>query len=230
MPRIPRNRLGRGVFHVINRGLDRRWIFNTVEDKRWFIDELVNQRKKYQLTIYHWVVMSNHFHLAVEALKISDLSAYIGKVSERYTKYIHKKYGGGGPLWQGRYKSKVVQKEGYLSRLGRYIERNPIRANLNLKYPWDSKWSSASCYVNNSSDPLVNRIHHPNWNSMGLTDKDRSNTYRKFLLTEKESFEDEELFHNQSSAIGDKDFKSDIKESMGRLIARKPGRRLKKRV
>ena len=130
MPRIPRSRLGAGVFHVINRGLDRRWIFNFDEDKQWFIEELVNQRKRLPINIYHWVIMSNHFHLAIETLKVKDLSAYIGKVCERYTKYIHKKHGGISPLWQGRYKSKSAQKEGYLSRLGRYIERNLIRAGI----------------------------------------------------------------------------------------------------
>ena len=124
MPRIPRRRLGPGVFHVMNRGLDRRWIFNSDEDKQWFVEELVNQRKHFQVHIYHWVIMSNHFHLAIESLKIEDLSAYIGNVCERYTQNIHKKHGGIGLLWQGRYKSKVVQKEGYLNRLGRYIERN----------------------------------------------------------------------------------------------------------
>ena len=85
MPRIPRRRLGRGVFHVFNRAIDRRWIFKTDEDKRWFVDELINQRKHHQLNVYHWVIMSNHFHLALEALRIDDLSAYMGKVCERYT-------------------------------------------------------------------------------------------------------------------------------------------------
>ncbi len=77
MPRIPRRRLGHGVFHVINRGIDRRWIFNFDEDKQWFLEELVHQRKRFQINIYHWVIMSNHFHLAMESLKIDDLSAYI---------------------------------------------------------------------------------------------------------------------------------------------------------
>lgn len=61
MARIPRRRLGPGVFHVINRGIDRRWIFKTEEDKRWFVDELIRQRQGYQLNVYHWVVMSNQY-------------------------------------------------------------------------------------------------------------------------------------------------------------------------
>lgn len=224
MPRIPRRRLGCGVFHVINRGLDRRGIFKADEDKQWCVDELINQKKRFQLNIYHWVIMSNHFHIAIEALKIDDLSAYMGKVCERYTKYSHKKYGGLGPLWEGRYKSKVVQKEGYLSRLGRYIERNPIRANLDLEHPWDFKWSSAACYGNQSPDPLIVRNHHPFWETMGVADEDRCKTYRKYLLTEKDALEDEVLFHGQSVVIGDNDFKSKLKNVMGRFIARKVGR------
>lgn len=65
--------------------------------------------------------MSNHFHLAVESLKINELSSYVGKICELYSRHFHKRRGGCGTLWQGRYKSTVVQKEGYLIRLGRFL-------------------------------------------------------------------------------------------------------------
>ncbi len=225
MPRIPRQRLGAGVFHVINRAIDRRWIFNTDADKQFFVELLVKQRKKYTLNLYHWVIMSNHFHLAVETLDIHTLSSYVGKVCEYYTKYFRKKHGGNGPLWQGRYKSKAVQKEGYLGRLGRYIERNPVRAKIDdIRYAWDYKWSSARSYVSDIKDPLVVVTCHPFWIDMGLTDDARRITYRDYLLSEAEAIEDETLFQGHNSVIGDNDFKSKIMNVLGRSIARKPGR------
>ena len=118
MGRIPRRRLGGGVFHVVNRGINRSWIMEQAEDRKFFLELLVKEEKKYSMNIYHWCVMSNHFHLAIEALKVSDLSLYIGKVCELYSRYFHRKHGGSGTIWQGRYKSCVVQKEGYPCRAG----------------------------------------------------------------------------------------------------------------
>ena len=226
MPRIPRQRLGPGVFHVINRAIDRRWIFDTDADKRFFVETLVTQRKNYALNIYHWVVMSNHFHLAVETLNVKTLSSYVGKVCEHYTKYYHKKHCGIEPLWQGRYNCQVVQKEGYLGRLGRYIERNPIRAKMsNVQYAWDYKWSSAQSYVSENKDPLVVESDHPFWVDMGIADQARRATYRDYLLSDVDAIEeDETIFRSHKSVVGDNDFKSKVMDVMGRPIARKPGR------
>ena len=168
--------------------------------------------------------MSNHFHLAIEALKVSELSSYIGRVCERYTKYFHRKYNGSGPLWRGRYKSKVVQKEGYLNRLARYIERNPVRAGLNITRPDEYQWSSASCYMKGIDDQLVGVADHPFWSSMGIDVEQRCDTYKRFLLTEQEALEDEKLFRGSKTVIGDKEFQLKLTTFMGRKTARKVGR------
>ena len=76
----------------------------------------------YLLNIYHWVIMSNHFHLAVEAINPRDLSQLIGKVCSRYSIYYHQGRGGSGRLWQERFQTTVVQKQGSLSKLGRYMK------------------------------------------------------------------------------------------------------------
>ncbi len=78
-----------------------------------------------------YAIMSNHFHLAIEALTTRELSAYVGSVCSLYSRYWHRHNGGGrGTIWQGRYKSIPVQMEGYMARLGRYIERNPVVAGI----------------------------------------------------------------------------------------------------
>ena len=127
--------------------------------------------------------MSNHFHLAIEALKTRELSAYIGTVRSLYSRYWHRNNGGGrGTIWQGRYKSIPVQKEGYMVRLGRYIERNPVAAGIDgVKYPWDYNWSSAKTYVEGTEDPLVTVGHHPSWNHLGRDDEERREAYAAYV-------------------------------------------------
>jgi REP element-mobilizing transposase RayT len=98
--------MGRGVYHVFNRGL------NDALDRNFFVDLLRRLRNGFRLNVYHYVVMSNHFHLAVEVLDSRELSSYVGGVCSMYSRHWHRKNGGGhGPIWQGRFKSVVVQTE-----------------------------------------------------------------------------------------------------------------------
>ena len=223
MPRIPRRRLGTGVFHVWNRAHDRRYVFDTEEDKQVFLSLLAERKRGLKLNIYHWALLSNHFHIAIEALSVADLSRYIGKSCELYSRYWRKKHGGSGTLWQGRFKSCLVQKEGYLTRLGRYIERNPVRAGL-CERPWDTPWCSARCYVDAHDDDLV-RVHdHSMYMEMGRDDQERSIRYRDYLLTDRERADDEELFRAHRPVIGDENFLAQAVYTIGRFISRRVGR------
>jgi len=225
MGRISRRRLGGGVFHVLNRGINKSWIMNDSEDRDFFLELLANEKRKFKMNVYHWCVMSNHFHLAVEALKVSDLSSYVGKVCELYSRHFHKRHGGCGTVWQGRFKSCVVQKEGYLLRLGRYIERNPVRAEIE-KLPWDYAWSSARAYVKGSVDVLVEPEMHPVWNQLGDSERRRRVKYSQILGDANEAISDESMFIDvRNRVVGDESFSRSLRSSLGRLISRKPGRR-----
>ena len=225
MGRIARRRLGRGVFHVVNRGINRSWIMNDPDDKKIFIGLLAKEKKKYSMNIYHWCIMSNHFHLAVEAHKVSELSSCIGKVCELYSKYYHRKHGGCGPIWQGRYRSCAVQKEGYLLRLGRYIERNPVRAEME-GVPWNYEWSSSRAYVNGEEDILIKTEGHPYWSQLGKNTAGRRLKYRQIMGDQKEAVSDESIFKDvKDGIVGDDGFRKSIRSSLGRIISRKPGKR-----
>jgi REP element-mobilizing transposase RayT len=84
MGRIPRRRLGAGVLHVVNRAINRQWIFESDKAKDVFLGLLASQTSKYQVSIHHWAIMSNHYHLAVEFLRSEDISEYFGKVQSIY--------------------------------------------------------------------------------------------------------------------------------------------------
>lgn len=226
MGRIPRWRLGQGVYHVLNRGINNVWIFSADEERDYFIELLVKVGASCKINVYHWVVMNNHFHLALEVMDVSELSYYVGKVSSLYSQYWHGKHGcGRGPIWQGRFKSIPVQKDGYLMRLGRYIERNPVVTGIKgVILPSDYKWSSAAAYVLGTSDPLVNVESHPYWALLGEDEKLRRKHYKK-LLMEKDD-EASELFAGRYVAVGGENFVSNIKLVRGRPSIRNKGRRL----
>ena len=99
MGRVPRWRLGHGVYHIINRGINNTWILETEDDRNTFLELLVKQKTGKKISIYHWAIMSNHFHLAAESLNVKELSNYLSKVSSLYSRYWHRRHGTG----RGRY-------------------------------------------------------------------------------------------------------------------------------
>jgi len=226
MSRIPRRRLGRGVYHVFNRAINRQHIFREDHDRQMFLDLLVRHTAKYPVHVYHWCIMRSHFHLAIETIDIEDLSAIIGTVSRLFTIKHHQRHGGVGYLWQGRYRTKLVQKEGYLERLGRYIERNPVVAEYpDIKYAWEYPWSSASAYATGADDPLVDVGEHPHWNLMGGKPKDWRAPYKKYLLSRREMEEDMLLFGDRGPlVVGEPEFMTNAYRQKGRRTARRKGR------
>jgi putative transposase len=225
MGRIPRWRMGKGVYHVFNRGINSAWILSSPDDRDFFIGLLAGQKRLHKIDIYHYVVMSNHFHLAVETLDTETLSAYIGKVSSLYSRYWHKSRGGGnGPVWQGRFKSLLVQKELYLNRLGRYIERNPVTAGVDgIGRPEDYEWSSASAYVSWRADGLADPSRHPHAAGWGDTAAERRGHYGRYIGDGRDDGE-RGLFTAEGGCLGDEKFKSNLKMAAGRLTSRKRGR------
>ena len=228
MGRVPRWRMGKGVYHVFNRGINSAWIFNDAEERDYFYQLLSGQKKLFQIEIYHYAVMSNHFHLAIETLDTKTLSAYIGKVSSLYSRYWHRtKKAGNGTVWQGRFKSIIVQKELYLNRLGRYIERNPVTAEIaGISEPADYQWSSAGAYVSAKKDELISPGRHPYRLNWGNSEEECRRNYQAYIDSDEDD-ESKAIFTQEAGCLGDEVFKSGLKLVAGRLTSRKRGRPLK---
>ena len=164
MGRLPRRNLGAGVYHIYNRCANNLWILDSPECKDKFLELLERLSGKYELNIYHYCVMRNHFHIAAEG-SIKNISSFVSGLSSQYSKFYHKiSQNGFGPVWQGRFKSVIVQKSVYLSRLGRYIELNPVRAGIidpaNIV---DYSWGSARFYLTDKKSPVIFPEKHPLW-------------------------------------------------------------------
>jgi REP element-mobilizing transposase RayT len=137
------------VYHVTCRGNERQDIFQDDEDRKRFLQILIQAINIYSIKLYSYVFMSNHFHLLLETPK-ANLSEFMRKFNITYTGYYNRRHDRVGHLYQGRYKSVLVDKNEYLSVLSRYIHLNPVKIKTmkklsepeRIKYLIRYRWSS----------------------------------------------------------------------------------------
>jgi len=118
-----------GNYHIINRGVERRVVYVEPEDYEFFLDLMLKLSKDYEIIVHAFCLMSNHYHLLLET-KHNNISKAIQFLNDKYAKYFNKKYKRSGHLWQGRYKSYPLFDDEHFWIVAKYIERNPIKANM----------------------------------------------------------------------------------------------------
>ncbi|SNY60831.1 putative transposase [Arsukibacterium tuosuense] len=143
MARLPRVHLAGVPEHVIQRGNNRQVCFVNNEDFAAYVYWLKQYSAQFEVHIHAWVLMSNHVHLLCTASDNSGISLMMQSLGRKYVRYFNRRYLRTGTLWEGRYKSCLVQEEHYLLTLYRYIELNPVRAGM-VASAADYKWSSYS--------------------------------------------------------------------------------------
>lgn len=143
MPRATRIDVGDVVYHVINRANARMKIFNADEDYLLFEKVLEEAKEKFAMRVLAYCIMPNHWHLILYPKNDGDLQKFMGWLSMTHTQrwHSHHKTAGSGHLYQGRYKSFLVQTNQYLLQLFRYVERNALRAKL-VKKAENWEWTS----------------------------------------------------------------------------------------
>jgi len=146
MPRRPRIDLA-GYYHLINRGVARANVYLNDTDKDKFLEILCKACFDYKANLHDYCLMDNHYHLLIET-KQDNLSLLMRQINCNYAKYFNKKYKRVGHLWQGRYKSWYVSEDEYLYMLFRYIEYNPIKAEMTSTIG-EYKYSLAYNIINN---------------------------------------------------------------------------------
>jgi len=127
-----------GFYHIINRGVERRDVFLERKDFIRFLEICDEYSKVFNFEIYSFCLMKNHYHLLIKTTT-NNISQIMKHINMKYTIYFNKKYSRVGPLWQGRFKSFYIADGNYLSSLIKYIEFNPIKANITQKigeYPF----------------------------------------------------------------------------------------------
>ncbi len=127
MARLPRIAPIGIPVHLIQRGNNRQACFASDEDFAVYAGLLKDYSKEFAVDIHAWVLMTNHVHLLCTPREASGISMLMQSVGRRYVRYFNFQYRRSGTLWEGRYKSCLVQEESYLLELYRYIELNPVR-------------------------------------------------------------------------------------------------------
>src|SRR4051794_23657377 len=146
MPRSARNSVAGVVYHVLNRANSRRRLFYTDKDYLAFLKVLIEAHRRWPVQIMALCVMPNHWHLVLRPTRDGQLSLFMRWLTQTHTqRWRHAKHTVGyGALYQGRFKSFIVQEDRHLLVLLRYVERNPLRVKQKLvKRAQDWRWSSA---------------------------------------------------------------------------------------
>ncbi len=152
MPRQSRLAIGGYVYHVLNRANGKTTMFNKEVEYKEFECLLLEARERFNMRILAYTIMPNHWHLLLHPREDQDMPNFMRWLSTTHaTKMRHKtKTVGGGHVYQGRYKSFVVDTDAYLLTVLKYIERNPARAKL-VKLPEEWKWGSAHRRIHGAS-------------------------------------------------------------------------------
>jgi len=190
------------IYHIFNRGHNRNEIFHTEDDYRHFIELLARYSAGRSMLIYHWALMPNHYHLAVEFAMPERMSSIMAGIARSWVHYHHRVYKTAGAIWQGRFKSQPIEKELYLNACGRYIERNPVKAGI-VRTAREYPYSSAPYYILGNDDRLT--VQSPLFGGFGTTTESRRQRYEEFLF----SFNPDEdtLFDNLEYPRGSIEFK-----------------------
>ena len=154
MARQPRLVLPDQPHHIIQRGNDNQLIFRDDEDHRRFHDWLRDSAKFYHVAIHAYVLMPNHLHLLATPSDEDGLAAMMQKVGRLYVPWFNNKYGRSGTLFQGRFRTSVIDPDAYFLACILYIELNPLRSQLAFD-PLDYPWSSYAHHAGVRPDPLI---------------------------------------------------------------------------
>jgi putative transposase len=145
------------IYHVINRGNNRQRVFRKPTDYQAFLASLAEVKARKPFELYGYCLLGNHFHLLLRP-RGASISRIVQSLLISHTQRYHKHYRSGGHVWQGRFKSPVVQNDEHLLTVLRYIEANPLRAKLVKRaelYPWSSYRVHGLGEASDLVDPLL---------------------------------------------------------------------------
>ncbi len=211
MGRKPRFEFPGGVYHLIQRGNNKEFIFNKMEDKEYILNLIKEYRNIMGFELYGYVIMSNHYHLIIR-ISEAPLKDIMHRINNKFSRYFNIKYKRSGHVFENRYKGILVIDDRYLLSLLRYVHQNPVNAKMCTRVE-DYFWSSDKYYRYNNATDMVDIDF-----ILDIFSKDRSKaikSYIEFMAEEKREdmdfFENCEVIGNVSTYELDKYLKSDIK-------------------
>lgn len=228
MARQPRLTVAAYPHHVIQRGNDRQAIVRDDVDRERLRSLWQAHAQTFKVAIHSYVIMDNHFHLLVTPETDEGLPQMMQAVGRAYVRYFNLRHHRTGTLWEGRYRSNLIESERYLLACMVYIDLNPVRAGI-VAQAADFQWSSHRHCIGQLSDKWV--TPHALFWGLGNTPFAREAAYAELVQTGLAQTDQEQLTRSALSgwALGSPDFVRDLQQSTTRRLApRKAGRPFKK--
>ena len=228
MARQPRLTVAGYPHHVIQRGNDRQAIVRDDTDREKLLALLGEQAAIFKVAIHAYVIMDNHLHLLATPETDEGLPKLMQAVGRSYVRYFNLRHQRTGTLWEGRYRSNLIESERYLLACMVYIDLNPVRAGM-VAQAAEFKWSSHRHCIGQVSDKLV--TPHALFWGLGNTPFAREAAYVELVQAGLAQADKDQLTRSALSgwALGSAGFVSELQLSTARrLVPRKAGRPFKK--
>jgi putative transposase len=226
MARLPRLTVPGYPHHVIQRGNNRQPIFANDADRRMLLALWVEYADAFRVAVHAYVLMGNHFHLLATPTSETGLPQMMQAVGRRYVRYFNDVHGRSGTLWEGRYRSTLIETERYLLACMVYIDLNPVRARL-VAEAHDYPWSSHGHHIGLQQDKLI--TSHALFWALGNTPFAREAAYVELVRGGLHTEDQEKLTEAtlKGWALGGADFLTDLQHRTERRATRsKAGRPL----
>ncbi len=167
--------------HAIVRGIDRAAIFFAEADYRAFLAALAELAASASVRVHAYALMTNHVHLLLTPATTRGPAMFMKGLGQRYVQYVNRAYTRTGTLFEGRFRSSVIEADSYLLACQRYIELNPVRAHM-APTPEAYPWSSYRCNALGTTDPVI--APHPLYLDLAEGDEARRSRYRNLFAEE----------------------------------------------
>jgi putative transposase len=219
MARLPRLTLPGYPHHIIQRGNNRQAIFASQADYQTLLNLLLENAQKFKVAIHAYVLMPNHFHLLATPDTADGLPQMMQAVGRRYVRWFNDAQGRTGTLWEGRYKSTVIDTDQYLLTCMAYLDLNPVRAGL-VGQASEYVWSSHGHYVGQRVDKLI--TPHPLVWGLGNTPFAREAAYAELVKGGISASQQVKLTDSalRGWALGDADFVKDLQDLTQRRVSK----------
>ncbi|WP_027994348.1 transposase [Simplicispira psychrophila] len=224
MARLPRLTLAGYPHHIIQRGNNRQLIFTDTQDFETMLALLVENAQKFAVAVHAYVLMDNHFHLLATPATAEALPLMMQAVGRSYVRYFNNRHGRSGTLWEGRYRSTLIESERYLLACMVYIDLNPVHAGM-VAQAADWRWSSHAHSLGWRVDELV--TPHALYWALGNTPFAREAAYGALVQAGVSTHQQSVLTDAtlRGWALGEDDFVAALQKKSARRVSKaKAGR------
>lgn len=219
MARLARLTLPGYPHHILQRGNNRQTVFACASDYQTFLDLLGEQARTFRVAIHAYVLMDNHFHLLATPEGEDAVPKMMQALGRKYVRYFNDTHQRSGTLWEGRYKSTLLQSDRYLLACMAYMDLNPVRSGARAQAQ-DYPWSSCGHYLGVRVDKLITA--HPLWWQLGNTPFAREAAYAALVQAGISSTQQQHLIDAVVGgwALGEPNFVAELQKKTQRRVSK----------